>query len=1142
MTTRILSDRLILASGQNVKERDYWLENLSGDLGTTHFFPDHPPGTPGQAIPPDQVTFECTGEPLGRLSKLSGGADYKLHMVLVAVVVTLLDRYGNTGDIIVGVPVYRQEPNIDFINTVLALRNRLTAGMTFKELLLQVRQTMIKAVENQNYPIEILVKQLGLSLPKTPGEDFPLFDVAVLLENIHDRTYLEHIPLNTVFSFERQDSCLKGKLEFNPLRYEKATMEQVAGHFTHLLTQLLCQVDRDLDSIDILAEEERSRLLIHFNERHWPGNSPADPVITSQTWHGLFERQVEKTPGNLALIGPMPGASRHRQLTYAELNNRANGLAHFLREKGVKADTVVALLLPPAPESVVGMLAILKAGGAYLPLDSDYPAPRLNYVLADSQTLLLLTTPECSARIEFQGESLDLQEDRWYRENTPNPGTVPGSENLAYVIYTSGSTGKPKGVMVEHRNVLCYLDAFYREFNLTPADTVLQQSSYSFDTYVEECCPVLGRGGRAAIARRDDVLDSNRLLEFIHKHNITVIDCTPLQLDIINRLPGLKGVHTFISGGDRLRREYIGNLLKIGKVYNTYGPTEATVCTTYYRCPAGTGPMVPIGRPIAHYKVYILGSGGRLLPVGVPGELCVSGGGITRGYMNRPELTAEKYCLRRPGGRFSAPSDRCSLQAPLELAKTSSAIKPSLIDSPGNGMPCPSRKHFLLEEKCKGQPIRTTNPNVFYRTGDLARWLPDGNIEYLGRIDYQVKIRGYRIELEEIESQLLRHPEVKAAVVLARKNKNDDKELCAYYTLVDENQPGTGVSGLREYLSAKLPAFMVPSYFVRMDRLPLTQSGKIDRKALPEPKPNSESQYLAPRNSIEEKLVEIWSDLLNLEKEKIGINDNFFFLGGNSLKATIMALEYQKIFNAPIPLTIILNNPFIKELGKYTMGQKNTTLTGMKENVVPLKNDRKHSAHLFLIHSADGGIEAYIEFCNYISNFNCWGIREDSVKPKNVKKLTIEGTGKKYAEIIRQVHPSGPYYIMGWSLGGMFAYEIVRHLEKMGERVNFLGMIEGTPPLRKNILDYILGRTPQREDYELNFTFNDAYDRYSPKGKIATAIHYFGTNVKLIEPWEGLSSKKVRYYEFSGDHFTLVRLPTVVKLAGLIDKIINSAK
>jgi amino acid adenylation domain-containing protein len=476
--------------------------------------------------------------------------------------------------------------------------------------------------------------------------------------------------------------------------------------------------------------------------------------------------------------------------------------------------------------------------------------------------------------LDEAGEAFDREENT----NLELPGRLA---DLAYIIYTSGSTGQPRGVTVEHKNLITYLNAFNNEFRLSAEDAVLQQATYSFDTFMEEVYPALLTGGKIAVPGKETVMDVYRLSDFIQKHRITMVDCSPLLLHQLNKPDtshSLQSVRTFISGGDVLKGEYIDNLLKTGDVYNTYGPTEATICAAYYKCSGQeVTPYVSIGKPIAGYNLYILDKNGGPVPIGVPGELCIAGDGVTRGYLNNPDLTNSKF----QRGWHPQPIRNSKAPAGHPLSFSASQLL-----------------SFSL-----------------YRTGDLVRWLPDGNIDFLGRLDHQVKIRGYRIELGEIQDRLLAHEKVLDAVVSVREDQQGDKYLCAYTRTVEEPL-------LREYLSGMLPDYMVPAHFVQLEQIPLSSNGKVDYKALPDPLAEIEAGegYTPPQDETEEKLVQVWSEVLGIDKGRIGINTSFFHLGGHSLKATLVVTRLHKDLDIKISLFEVFSRPTIRELAEYVRG------------------------------------------------------------------------------------------------------------------------------------------------------------------------------------------------------------------------------
>jgi tyrocidine synthetase-3 len=858
MTTtfkRKISDKLIVIANQKLKERDYWLKKLSGQLEKCYMPYDRlPAGRHDSDTLHDkfgheyqQVHFDIEGELRERLLKLSNNADFRLHMIFAAALFILLRKYTGSTDIILGSPIYKQDTDIEFINTILPLRNQINNHMTFKELLLQVRQVIMEATENQNYPMEVLLEQLNLSSPPDQEEDFPLFDVTILIENIHDKKYL-HIRTNLIFSFLKKEHSIRGLVEYDPLRYKNSRIKRMVCHYENLLKKVIFNVNLSINNIDLLLEAEKKQLLIDFN-RVEKKSQPDPHMLQAVTIHEIFENQVEKTPNNVAVL------FENYNITYRMLNHRANQAASALRAKGIKPDSIVAVMVEPSIEMAVGILAVLKAGGAYLPIDLDYPASRIKYMLKDSGANVLLTTQNSdNTGLGLVKKQIHLDNKELHQGNIQNIPNINQPGNIAYIIYTSGTTGKPKGVMVEHRNVIAYLLAFYNEFQILAKDIIIQNASYCFDVFVEEFYPVLFKGGKIAITSVSESMDILLLYDNIIKNCVTIVDCTPLLLNELNRFDHFGGIRYFISGGDVLKAEYVENLMKFGCTYNTYGPTETTVCTSYFKCPPAVEANIPIGKPILNYKIYIQDKNNRPVPIGIPGEICVSGKGVSRGYLNKQGLTNEKF-----------------IKDPLEK----------------NGR--------------------------IYKTGDLGAWLKNGNIEFLGRLDQQANIRGYRIELGEIESKLLKHKEIKEAAVVDRANQDGEKELYAYFVSRQE----INLLDLRQFLVSELPSYMMPSFFIPIECIPLTTNGKLDRQALPELVIKTRKEYVTPRNRTEKVLTDIWSEVLKVDKNVVGIDTNFFELGGHSLKAIILTSRIQKELNVKVPLAEVFNLQTIREISAY---------------------------------------------------------------------------------------------------------------------------------------------------------------------------------------------------------------------------------
>lgn len=610
-----------------------------------------------------------------------------------------------------------------------------------------------------------------------------------------------------------------------------------------------------------LTREEWQQIVVDWNDT--AVDYPVDRCA-----HQLFEAQVERAPHAVAVV--YAGA----QLTYQELNRRANQLAHFLRRQGVGPEVLVGLCVERSLEMVVGLLGILKAGGAYVPLDPGYPADRLGFMLADAQVSVLLTQKHLKAWKPHDGMkviNLDEGLEQICQESEENPASGVTTNNAAYIIYTSGSTGTPKGVVVEHRSLVNYMHAAGAAYALDPVDRVLQFAPLSFDASAEEIYPCLARGA-TLVLRTSSMIDSiPYFLNKCREWKLTVLGLPTafwheltrkLAADSLSLPPSVRLV---IIGGERALPELVAEWqMHVGPnvlLVNTYGPTEATIVATMYRVPGSANPAdklreVPIGRPIPNAQVYILEQHSNVVPIGVPGELLIGGAGLARGYLNRPELTAEKFI----------PNPFCT--------------------EPGARL---------------------------YRTGDLARYLPTGEIEFLGRIDQQVKIRGFRIELGEVETALGRHPQVREALVLARENASGTNSLVAYVVPVGDFSLTS--SNLRRFMLEQLPDYMVPTAFVVLEAFPLTPSGKIDRLALPAPehsRPELSESYAAPTTPDQQQLVEIWEELL--EVRPIGIRDNFFELGGHSLLAVRLIDRIEQVWGKRIAASTLLAGATIERL------------------------------------------------------------------------------------------------------------------------------------------------------------------------------------------------------------------------------------
>ncbi len=829
------------------------------------------------------VLPKALSEGLKALSRREG---VTLFMTLLAAFATLLSRYSGQDDLVVGSPIAnRTHTQIEgligcFFNT-LVLRCALSGNLTFQQLLGQVRETTLGAYAHQDLPFEKLVEELQ---PERSLSHAPLFQVVFAFQNVPIEMpklpgvtlRLLEVESNTarldlLLSLEDDEQGLRGTFEYNTDLFNTTTIARMKGHYQGLLENIVAHPEQHFRALPLLTEAERQQLLVDWNATQ--ANYPRESCVQE-----LFEAQVARTPEAVAVV------CEGEQLTYRELNRRANRLAHHLRAVGVGPEVLVALLAERGGDFLVAILAVFKAGGAYLPLDPLHPATRLHQVLECSSTGLVLITTEFSPVLDqvqahmlpgLRPRVLSLEALLHEAQGEENLPVITTPDHLAYVIYTSGSTGIPKGVMIEHRGMLNHLYAKIKDLDLTAADIVAQTASQCFDISVWQFLAPLLVGGRVQIFPDSVAHDPVQLLGRVEEQGVTILETVPSLLRaILEELdsseagcPGLTALRWLIPTGEALAPDLCRRWLTFYPrvpLLNAYGPTECSDDVTHFpifQPPPAEVIHTPIGQPIANTQLYVLDEMLEPLPVGVYGELYVGGIGVGRGYLRDPLRTAESF------------------------------IADPFSSEPGARL---------------------------YKTGDVARYLSDGNIEYLGRIDHQVKIRGFRVELGEIESVLKQYPAVREAVVVAREDMPGEKRLAAYVVLY----PDQSVAGqeLRGFLKEQLPEYMVPSAFIEMEALPLTTSGKVDRQALPVPegdRPDLVGAYVAPRTWVEEELAEIWAAVLKLDR--VSIHDNFFEVGGHSLLATQVLSRVRSTFLLELPLRSLFETPTVAGLAEAIM-------------------------------------------------------------------------------------------------------------------------------------------------------------------------------------------------------------------------------
>ena len=840
------------------RQLDFWKRHLEGAPPVLEL-PTDKPRPAIQTFNGTVARMAIPSEVLQHVRALSKKENATVFMTVLAAFYVLLHRYSGQDDIVVGTPIAGRsrselENLIGFFVNTLALRARFTPNITFKELLRQVRETTLGAHAHQDLPFEQLVEELQ---PERNLSHSPIFQVMFVFQNLP----LERLELPgiTLQPFEAKPDIAKFDLsliasegpdglmmewEYNTDLFTEATIRRMMSHFETLLKEALAQPDVPVARLPLLSDEERHRMLVEWN-------ATRKPFDESLCVHQKFEQVAATHPQAIAV------ELDDQRLTYQELNARANQLAHYLRKQGVGPEVLVGISMDRSIEMVVSMLGVLKAGGAFVPIDPTYPPERVQYMIEDSGIPVLLTQKMVREFLtvpdRVQVIAVDEAWETIAQEPTENPENVTVPENLAYVIYTSGSTGRPKGTLLAHRGLINLAQAQQEAFHITPESRVLQFAALSFDASVWEFVMALLNGATLVLAHREQLVTGQGLEEVLRTKEISIVTLPPSVLAVMpeSELPALR---TIVLAGEKVTGDLVEKWGKGRQFVDAYGPTETTVCASMHVC-EGSYPMgPPIGRGINNFELYVLDEHLELVPVGVPGELYIGGPGLARGYLGRPDLTAERFVPH---------------------------------------------------------PFSRVGGERLYRTGDLVRWLPQGELEFLGRVDFQVKVRGFRIELGEIEAVLSEHPHIADAAVVAVEDGKGNKRLVGYIVPTGE----INIGEVKEYLRKKLPDYMVPSVLMVLEEMPLTPSGKVDRRRLPKPSVDREAlgtEYVAPRNETEEKLAAIVGELLEIEK--VGVYDNFFDLGGHSLLATQFIARIRKEFDVELPLRTIFEKMTVSEI------------------------------------------------------------------------------------------------------------------------------------------------------------------------------------------------------------------------------------
>ena len=819
-------------------EKDYWVGKLSRELGASGLRADFET-TADWSGTRDAVSLTLPAGLSRRLSDHAGGSPIALYAALMTALKVYLYRANGANPVVVGSPSLR-DGAVSRTPNVLPIVDDIDGRRSFRDCVSDVGATLDEAYANQDYPFDRLLMDLALD---GPGGVRPLFDVALRLANLHDE--LPEVGNGVTVTFEQLPGAMTCEVKYRNELFRRESAERFARRLVNLLDAATGSPDAPVGRLEFLTADERERLLFELNQTR--ADAPPDRAV-----HQLFSDRAARAPDATALV------CDDQHVSYRELDGRSNRLARHLRALGVAPESRVAVYAERTPEMIVALLGVLKAGAAYLPLDATCPSERLAFMLEDSRAEVVLTQrpllgrlPECAARVF-------LLDEEWAEVNRrassgPEPRAEPS--NLAYVIYTSGSTGRPKGVMVEHRGVTNLVHAQVRAFVVSEGSRVLQFASFGFDASVSEIFMALCSGAVLHLGRRDEGHRGTDVAEVLRREAITTVTLPPALLAVLgaDELPALESV---VTAGEACPPEVARRWRPGRRFFNAYGPTETSVCASWAECTRDYERSVPIGRPLANTRLYVLDAGGQLAPEGDEGELYVGGVGVARGYLHRPALTAEKFTPDPFGGE------------------------------PGARL---------------------------YRTGDVVRYAPGGELEFVGRRDWQVKVRGYRVELGEVEALMRQQEGVREAVVAARPDARGEQRLVAYVVTAPPERP-TLFEEIRITLRQQLPEYMLPAAFVRLDALPLNANGKVDRNALPEPESRGR-EVEAPATPTEREVAGIWAEVL--EVNRVGREEDFFELGGHSLLAAQVTTRVRAAFGIELPAQDLFEHPTVADFGEH---------------------------------------------------------------------------------------------------------------------------------------------------------------------------------------------------------------------------------